>query len=258
MFLKNFKIRTAAVLFLFLFIMSISVFPADQAKEKEVWCYLMEHEIKRFSGNEPITDLFLFSARVDYKGNLYGLSKKPALPKQAKNMRVHLVVTLFGNSTLMDLIFTPDSGYQKKLISDIVKFSKDYDGVQIDFESIPKEMGSNYTKFLKKLKSNLDSKKIFSVALQAKKSSVKNAFDYASIGKIADKVLVMAYDQHWATSDAGPVAELAWCEDIVDYTIKEIDPDKVIMGIPLYGRAWENVNHTRAVRYPSVTDWMNR
>ena len=33
-------------------------------------------------------------------------------------------------------------------------------------------------------------------------------FDYAELSKIADRIFIMAYDQHWSTSKAGPVAAL--------------------------------------------------
>lgn len=57
------------------------------------------------------------------------------------------------------------------------------------------------------------------------------AQDYEALGAAADEVRVMAYDHHWSTSDPGPIAPLGWVEDVVEYTLSRVPPEKVSLGI---------------------------
>lgn len=63
-------------------------------------------------------------------------------------------------------------------------------------------------------------------------------YDYRRLGDIADVVRVMAYDQHAPNTPAGPIAGLPWVRRICDYASSAIDPAKIELGIPLYGRDW--------------------
>jgi spore germination protein YaaH len=56
----------------------------------------------------------------------------------------------------------------------------------------------------------------------------------------------MAYDEHWSTSAPGPVASMNWCRSVAAYSLEAVGPEKLIMGIPFYGRTWGNSNTFRA------------
>lgn len=62
----------------------------------------------------------------------------------------------------------------------------------------------------------------------------------------------MAYDEHYRGGTAGPIASLPWCKKIYSYAQKTIDPNKLIMGIPLYGRSWQKEKTAKAFRNPEV------
>ena len=85
-----------------------------------------------------------------------------------------------------------------------------------------------------------------------KKKNPNDAFDYPFISRIADRVIIMAYDEHHRSGTAGPIASLPWCKKIFSYATKTIDSDKLIMGIPLYGRAWQQEKTARAFRNTEV------
>ena len=48
----------------------------------------------------------------------------------------------------------------------------------------------------------------------------------------------MAYDQHYSGGPAGPIADLAWVNDVVTYAKTQIPTGKIILGVPLYGYDW--------------------
>lgn len=63
-------------------------------------------------------------------------------------------------------------------------------------------------------------------------------YDYASLGRAADRVRVMAYDEHNCFTGRGPVASLPWVRQVVAYTLENIPASKVELGIPSYGYRW--------------------
>ena len=46
-----------------------------------------------------------------------------------------------------------------------------------------------------------------------------------------DKIIVMAYDEHWATSAPGAIASLSWCKKIADYASSVIPKEKLVIAI---------------------------
>jgi spore germination protein YaaH len=63
-------------------------------------------------------------------------------------------------------------------------------------------------------------------------------YDYGTLGEAADRVRVMAYDQHAPGTLPGPIAGAPWVERVARFAAREIDLSKLELGIPLYGRDW--------------------
>ncbi|MBP1762668.1 MAG: glycosyl hydrolase-like protein [Firmicutes bacterium] len=63
-------------------------------------------------------------------------------------------------------------------------------------------------------------------------------YDYAAIGRIVDRVVIMAYDYSYKTSPAGPVAPLWWVDDVISYLKSIIPAEKMLLGLPTYGYDW--------------------
>lgn len=222
----------------------------------ETWAYLYKGEKKYFPADSPITDVACFSASVDGDGHLTGGHQTPPdLPTQ--NLRYHLVVTIPWNQTLAHIYLNPELPFRQRIIKDIVARSANFDGVQVDFESIAPADATNYLQFLAAVKRALPKGKLFSVAVLARwadyrKAHPTDAFDYAQINFIADRIVVMAYDEHSRGSSAGPIASLPWCKKIYAYATRQVSPQKLIMGIPFYGRSWQKESIARAYRNPEV------
>lgn len=223
-----------------------TVFPV---KFKEVWGYLMRGEEKVFRGDETVTDVCYFSCSIDPEGRLRAGVNPPVLPDlDGKKRRVHIVIADLDNTRLMTLILDPSRGARDKLVADIVELSKKFDGVQIDFEAVAGRDAGNFLEFLRLIRQGMEPGKIFSVALPAKRIEVSDAYDYAAVSAIADRIYIMAYDQHWSTSSPGPVASLSWCKAVMTYALTVVPSEKLIMGIPLYGRSWRNEKIVKRVK----------
>ena len=57
-------------------------------------------------------------------------------------------------------------------------------------------------------------------------------------GIVADYVIVMGYDEHYAGGEAGSVASIRYVENGIKDTLAQVPKEKVINGIPLYTRVW--------------------
>lgn len=219
---------------------------------RETWGYLMKGEEKYLTGKEPFTDICYFSATIDNNGNLVGDITPPVLSIDGEiPFRLHLVVSELNNYSRTHYVLKPKSPARRKLIADIAQASKRYDGIQIDFESVPKDDGWHFQRFLRDLKKRMP-QKVISVALPARRSASNDAYDYPAIARIVDRVIIMAYDQHYSTSKPGPVAAKSWSRAVAEFAVSKIPAKKLIMGLPLYGRAWQEKRYDTALRFSHI------
>ncbi len=112
----------------------------------------------------------------------------------------------------------------------------------------------NFSVFLALLRQRLSAEKELSVAIPARVRKINDAYDYALISRIVDRVVVMAYDEHWSGGAPGSIASIEWCQRVLEYALTTINRDKLIMGMPFYGRAWADQKHSRAYKHSSLTE----
>ncbi len=259
------KVQNIILLIFFFCSMAVLLVPVDVSagyaplEFREVWGYMMRGQEKKFHGDEPVTDICYFSAGITYRGKLKAALRPPCLPSvNGIKRRIHLVVANLDNSSLMHFCLDPWYGIRDNLVADIIACSEDYDGVQIDFEAVRPGDSAAFADFLRLLKAGLGPGKVLSVALPARHRKVSDAYNYRLIASIADRVMVMAYDQHWSRSKPGPVASLKWCRAVARYSRKTIPRDKLIIGLPLYGRSWQKNGYSRAVRWKDFDNILSR
>jgi hypothetical protein len=210
---------------------------------RESWAYLEAGSEKELKVDYPITDVCYFAADVDSYGKLVDIPRRQLLARYKG--RVHLVAFCSGRA-LTHFVIEPGSATRKQLVADLLKAAQDFDGLQIDFENVPAKDGDAFLSFLKELRAGLGNK-VFSVALAAHSKKIANdVYDYEKIAPLVDKIFVMAYDEHWSTSKPGPVASLEWGRSIARYSLQTVGADKIVMGVPFYGRTWGDERTNRA------------
>ena len=221
---------------------------------REIWAYVFVDREWALTPGLPISDVGYFGAEINSYGTLVDVPNRKKL--RAFTGRVHLVVACNGKA-LSHFVLKHGSTERKNLIADLLAASKDYDGLQIDFENIPQKDGEPYLSFLKELRAGLGNK-MFTVALAARtKKIADDIYDYEKILPLVDRILVMAYDEHWSTSAPGPIASLSWCKKVANYSLNVIGKEKLVMGLPFYGRAWGNANPSQALVYTGIERVIN-
>ena len=216
----------------------------------EIWAYVIAGREAALTRGLPISDIGYFGAEVNTYGALISVPNRRALP--AFNGKVHLVVCCNGYA-LSHFALLPGSAERKTLIADLIAATKNFDGLQIDFENIPQRAGEAFFTFLSELRAGLGNDKMLTIALPARSRKINNdVYDYERIAPVVDRILVMAYDEHWSGSAPGPIASLAWCQRVASYSLNVIGREKLIMGLPFYGRAWGRPGHSQAYIYTGI------
>ncbi len=138
-------------------------------------------------------------------------------------------------------------------------------GVHIDFEQVLPRDRQNLNLFLKTLAERLRPAGFsVTIAVPAKvsdsaASSWSGGYDYATIARYVDKMVLMTYDEHWRGGEPGPVASIGWVEKVVRYALSVgVPPEKIILGIPAYGYDWPRRGQGRAVTYAEAMELAGR
>ncbi|MGO8790912.1 MAG: glycosyl hydrolase family 18 protein [Terriglobia bacterium] len=144
-----------------------------------------------------------------------------------------------------------------------------YVGWQLDFEGIDPADKLAYSRFVARVASRLHhDHRLLSVAVVPRfsdsfpgRSGARfytgewgAAFDYRSLGRVADFLVLMAYDQHTPLTPPGPVGGYDWVRAAIDYTVRRVPPAKLLLGLPFYGREWTETSGGTAVHSLAYKD----
>ncbi|MDR3602779.1 MAG: glycosyl hydrolase family 18 protein [Desulfosporosinus sp.] len=115
-------------------------------------------------------------------------------------------------------------------------------GVHVDFECVEAPYRIPFLTFLESLKTTLHERGILlTIAIPAKRSKEEApGYDFAGIGQLCDSITLMTYDEHFSSGSPGPIASLPWMTETLDYASRHISPEKLLLGIPVYGYDWSN------------------
>jgi peptidoglycan-N-acetylglucosamine deacetylase len=126
---------------------------------------------------------------------------------------------------------------RRNLIRDAVQFAVQAHeaGIVVDFEEIPDASQPHFQEFIAELAPALHSVGLkLMVALPAR----DDAYDYKFFGKQCDAIVLMNYDQHWATSEPGPIAGQDWFVENLRQVMDVVPAQKIIVGIANYAYDW--------------------
>ncbi len=218
---------------------------------REIWAYLMDGEEEYLDTSFPVSDIGYFGAGLNTFGELTGVPDR--LKIAGYSGRVHLVVA-DNSRALTHFCLDPGYSVRDNLLKEIAEASADFDGVQIDFELVSERDREHFFSFLAELKALVYPKPL-SVAIPARTRDIAgDPYDYSSIVPHVDRILVMAYDEHWSGGPAGPVASMDWCASVSEYARSKIPSGKLIMGLPFYARAWGSPDPSRAYKFSTLSE----
>ncbi|MEM5593019.1 glycosyl hydrolase family 18 protein [Niallia circulans] len=174
---------------------------------------------------------------------------------------------LFSNDFDPDKTHEVFKDYQKRqtVIRELLVYSEmyDLDGINIDIENVREEDGKYITQFVREATPYLhDAGLTVSMDITFIAGGNYSAFlQRDHLAEIVDYLVVMAYDEHWATSpNPGSVASFPWVEANLETLLDIVPNDKLVLGVPLYARLWEEKENgelsSKSLSMESVEEWL--
>lgn len=134
---------------------------------------------------------------------------------------------------------------REALVNQIVEAIEDHklDGINMDIENVDAAYRDKYTDMVKMLRDKLPSGMEVSVAVAANPTGATKSwialYDYKALAEVSDYLMVMAYDESYPGDPTpGPVASLPFVEKSIQYAVAQAPADKIVLGVPFYGRYW--------------------
>ncbi len=170
----------------------------------------------------------------------------PAYVREAKKRKVK-VEPLFSNGFDPDRTraFLLDAPARARSIAQLLVFCKNLglDGINVDFENVFDEDRDRLTAYVEELARALHENGLrisVDVTVVSGKPNWSACYDRQALGRIADAVVLMAYDEHWRNGpESGPVASIGWVERAVTELAALVPAEKIWLGVPFYTREWE-------------------
>lgn len=226
-----------------------------EGKVNLVWDYYSEYAKAPDRTGETIDGVNVvspsfFSLERGSNGEIYDNAKDDGAEyiEWAHNNN-YQVWAMFSNNSLKDTTSQILNDYEKRetMIENLMDLVEEYnlDGVNVDFENMNESDKDVYSRFLIELAPRLKKiGKTLSVDVTAPDGSEtwSLCFDRNTIANVADYIVFMAYDQYGTSSNkAGTTAGYNWVEANVKKFLgqEDVDPEKIILGVPLYMRLWE-------------------
>mgnify|MGYP000896407136 CR=1 FL=1 len=217
-----------------------------------------------------LTYISPFSYQVRANGSLVTINDDAIISAaRAQNVAPLMVITniLEGGSFNSDLASTilNSEQIQNTVLNNVVQTleSKNYFGLDIDFEYIYSSDRQAYNQFVQRTVDRLHPLGYTVTTALAPKTRADQpgllyeAHDYAFHGATVDHVILMTYEWGYTYSPAQAVAPLNRVEEVLRYAVTDIPSEKILMGIPNYGYDWtlpfvqgsaaRTISHTAAV-----------
>ena len=153
--------------------------------------------------------------------------------------------------------FLPNREARRVAINQLINYADalNLDGLNIDFEHLSPAEAPYKIQFLRELAIPMRERGlVLSAAVLVPIPNYNMFYRRDLIGLTVDFVMVMTYDEHWATAPtAVPNASLPWVQRAIENMLREVPNEKLVLGLPFYVRKWREVVRDGALTSRAVS-----
>ena len=212
------------------------------------------HQIGGIAGNDTVTGV-LDQARSlnvisptwfsisDNEGHIQSYATNDYVTiAHSRNVQVWAAVDNFNAQTGADTeTVLSHSASRAVLVNSLMEQATTYglDGINVDFETISESYAKSYVQFLRELSVACRANGIYMSVDDYVPMDFNDYYDLKEQGIIADYVIIMGYDEHYAGSDeAGSVASIDYVTTGIQKALESVPANKLVNSIPFYTRLW--------------------
>ena len=199
---------------------------------------------------------------TDASGNMSSYASADFVSKMhQRGIDVWALVSDFDTNVDFAQLYSSKAA-RTNMVNKLVGEAKSYgfDGINLDYENIKSAYAKDYLQFVRELSVACERNGIVLSTDNYKQEAYNRCYNLKEQSKFVDYVIVMAYDEHYAGTDAGSVASLPFVKEAVEDTVQLVGKEHVIAGIPFYTRIWTTTDGnttSRAVGMQAAIDQLN-
>lgn len=179
----------------------------------------------------------------DNNGNLTSLASQSYVDR-AHSMGLEvwgLVENMTYDISTYEIVSRMES--REHLVSELIRYAREYnlDGINVDIEALSFDAEEAYIQFIRELSIACRANNLVLSVDNYVPTASSSHYNRKEQGIVADYVVIMGYDEHYAGSDAGSTASIGFVESGIQKTLEEVPKEKVINGIPFYTRIYKQI-----------------
>ena len=165
---------------------------------------------------------------------------------------------------------------QQRAVACLARLAERYNfvGWQLDIEYIDPQDKGYYTQFVQRAAARLHREgRLLSIAVVPRFSDAYPdvdpgrefhggewgaPYDFRALGRVVDFMTLMTYDHHSSATPPGPVAGYDWVKAALEYATERVPRQKILLGIPFYGREWVQSGDDTSAHSLSFADAQDR
>lgn len=183
---------------------------------------------------------------IDRRG--YDLMKKAGVP----------VMPMLSNA--LNGVFRPegvtkilhDRKLRHALIDSVLNecIRHNFAGINLDIEELKEASNEPFTRFVKEVADAFHARGLY---VTQDIMAFNEDYDVEELARHNDYLFLMAYDEHFAESEPGPVSSQQWIEAATMRLMKRIPNEKIVLCIAAYGYDWtEKGDDNQVMKYSEI------
>lgn len=129
---------------------------------------------------------------------------------------------------------------RRRLIGNVIQAALDsgVDGINVDLESIGEVCGPSFAQLIRELSAACRKEKLILSVDNYVPTGSSLYYNRDEQAAVADYIIMMGYDEHWAGSAPGSTASYSFVENGILRSLQEVPEEKLILAVPFYTRLW--------------------